>query len=123
MPLIPVNCLPLDLVFTEGNTGFSSELSSSASTIMTISESSAEEEMGATELDILKLFRTNSICKVFKIQSIYLSLSVCLSVCLFVCLYPINVKTAEPIRPKFCVGPQVVPGKISGQCNLKIFLS
>ena len=26
-----------------------------------------------------------------------------LSVCLFVCLYPINVKTAEPIGPKFCV--------------------
>jgi len=31
---------------------------------------------------------------------------------LFVCLYPINVKTAEPIRPKFCVGPHVVPGKV-----------
>ena len=26
---------------------------------------------------------------------------------LFVCLYPINVKTAEPIGPKFCVGPRV----------------
>ena len=27
-----------------------------------------------------------------------------LSVCLSVCLYPINVKTAEPIGPKFFVG-------------------
>jgi hypothetical protein len=23
-------------------------------------------------------------------------------------LYPINVKTAEPIGPKFCVGPHVI---------------
>ena len=35
-----------------------------------------------------------------------------LSVCLFVCLYPINVKTAEPIGSKFCVGPDVVLGKV-----------
>ena len=33
-------------------------------------------------------------------------------VCLFVCLYPINVKTAKPIRPKFCVGHYVIPGKV-----------
>ena len=39
-------------------------------------------------------------------------LSVCLSVCLFVCLYPINVKTAEPIRPKFFVGHHMIPGKV-----------
>ena len=26
--------------------------------------------------------------------------------CLLVGLFPINVKTAEPIGPKFCVGPQ-----------------
>jgi len=31
-------------------------------------------------------------------------LSVCLFVCLSVCLYPINVKTAEPIGPKFFCG-------------------
>ena len=30
----------------------------------------------------------------------------------FVCLCPINVKTAKPIRPKFCVGPHVAPGKV-----------
>ena len=32
--------------------------------------------------------------------------------CLSVCLYPINVKTAEPIGPKFFVGPCMTPGKI-----------
>ena len=31
-----------------------------------------------------------------------------------VCLYPINVKTAEQIGPKFCVEPNMTPGKISG---------
>ena len=25
-----------------------------------------------------------------------------------------NVKTAEPIRPKFCVGPHMTPGKVCG---------
>ena len=39
-------------------------------------------------------------------------LSVCLSVCLFVCLYPINVKTAETIGPKFFVGHHVTTGKV-----------
>ena len=33
-------------------------------------------------------------------QHLYINLA-CLSGCLFVCLYPINVKTAEPIRPNF----------------------
>ncbi len=32
--------------------------------------------------------------------------------CLLVCLYPINAKTAEPIRPKFFVGPRVNPRKV-----------
>ena len=40
--------------------------------------------------------------------------SVCLSVFLFVCFYPINVKTAEPIGLKFCVGPQMTQGKFYG---------
>ena len=39
---------------------------------------------------------------------------VCLSVCLSVCLYPINVKTAEPIGPKYFVGHHVTPGKVYG---------
>ena len=34
--------------------------------------------------------------------------------CLSVRLYPINVKTAEPIGPKFCVGLRVTPGKVYG---------
>ena len=34
-----------------------------------------------------------------------------LFVCLSVCLYPINVKTADPIGSKFCVGPYMTPGK------------
>ena len=32
--------------------------------------------------------------------------------CLFFCLCPINVKTAEPIGPKFCVGTHVTPKKV-----------
>ena len=49
------------------------------------------------------------------VSSIYkFGLSVCLFVCLFVCLYPINVKTAEPIGPKFFVGHHVIPGKVYG---------
>ena len=32
--------------------------------------------------------------------------------CLSVCLDPINVKTAEPIGPKFFVGHHVSPGKV-----------
>ena len=43
--------------------------------------------------------------------------------CLFVCLYPINVKTAEPIRPKFCVEPHVAPGKVYEWLKLQIFVS
>ena len=47
------------------------------------------------------------------IFSIYI---LCLSVCLIVRLYPINVKTAEPIGPKFCAGPHMsmTPGNVYG---------
>jgi len=39
---------------------------------------------------------------------------------LSVCLYPINVKTAEPIRPKFCLGLYVALGKVyENDQNLK----
>ena len=44
-------------------------------------------------------------------KSIYIYFA-CLFVCLAVCLYPMNVKTAELIGPKFCVGPYVTPGKV-----------
>jgi len=50
-------------------------------------------------------------------------LSVCLFVCLFVCLYPINVKTAEPIGPKFCVGHLGTPGKVYEWSKFQIFVS
>ena len=46
-------------------------------------------------------------------------LLVCLSVSLSVCLYPINVKTAEPIGPKFVVGHHVTPGKVYGWSNFQ----
>ena len=38
---------------------------------------------------------------------------------LLVCLYPINVYTAEPIKPKFCVVPRMTPRKIYGGSKLQ----
>ena len=43
-----------------------------------------------------------------------------------VCLYPINVKTAEPIGPKFFVGHHVTQGRFMNdknfkKCVLKVF--
>ena len=35
-----------------------------------------------------------------------------MSGCLSICLYPINGKTADPIEPKFCVGPRMSPGNV-----------
>ena len=51
--------------------------------------------------------------KMFNRTNLYINLA-CLFVWVFVCLYPINVKTAEPIGPKFCVGHHVTPGKVYG---------
>ena len=45
------------------------------------------------------------------IGKIYINLA-CLSVCLSVCLCPINVKTAEPIGPKFFLGHHATLGKV-----------
>jgi len=50
-------------------------------------------------------------------------LSVWVSWCLFVCLYPINVKTAEPIGPKFFVGHHVTTGKVYEWSKFQIFVS
>ena len=56
--------------------------------------------------------------------SVYLYINLaCLSVCLFVCLYPINVKTAEPIEPKFFVGHLGTPGKVYESSTFQIFVS
>ena len=43
----------------------------------------------------------------FRWTSIYINF-----VCLSICWYPNNVKTAEPIRTNFCVGPCLSPRKI-----------
>ena len=56
----------------------------------------------------------------FKSLSIY---NFGLSVCLFVCLYPINVKTAEPIGPKFFVGHLGTPRKVYEWPKFQIFVS
>ena len=61
-------------------------------------------------------FNKTNINRVFLFHiSIYINLA-CLSVrvfvYLFVFLYPINVKTAEPIGPKFFVGHHVTTGKV-----------
>ena len=37
--------------------------------------------------------------------------------------YPINIKTAEPIGPKFCAGPCMTPGKVFGGSELQKFIS
>ena len=54
----------------------------------------------------------------FKSCYLYINL-ICLSVCLSVCLYPINVKTAEPIWPKFFVRHLRTSGKVYEWSNLK----
>ena len=43
--------------------------------------------------------------------------------CLFVCLCPINVKTTEPIGPKFFVGHLGTPGKVYESSKFQIFVS
>ena len=53
-------------------------------------------------------------------SSIYkFGLSVCLSVWGFVCLYPINVKTAEPIGPKFLWDLTWPQGRVMNDQNFK----
>ena len=37
-------------------------------------------------------------------------------------MYLINVKTAEPIRSKFCAGPHVAPGKVNKWSKFQIFV-
>ena len=55
--------------------------------------------------------------------SIYFAcLGGCLSVWVFVCLYPIKVKTAELIGPKFFVGPHVIPVKVYESSEFKKFV-
>ena len=58
------------------------------------------------------------LCKKKLTRNLYINLA-----CLSVCLYPINVKTAEPIGPKFFVGSRVTPGKVYGSSNFQKFAS
>ena len=62
-----------------------------------------------------KVFKCMNIAKAGGKYKARASLSIYkfgLSVCLYVCLYPINVKTAEPIGPKFFVGHLGPSGKV-----------
>ena len=72
------------------------------------------------ESNVLLTFRNNGYPHMYRSfcanPSIYkFGLGVCLFVYLFVCLYPINVKTAESIWPKFCVRLLMTPGKVYGE--------
>ena len=58
-------------------------------------------------MDILQ-YHVHVSTYIAKLQSLF----GCLFGCLSVCLYPINVKTAEPIGPKFFVGHHVTTGKV-----------
>ena len=67
-------------------------------------------------------FYTKCFTSIYKF-GLFVSLFVCLFVCLSVCLYPINVKTAEPIGPKFFVWPHGAPGKVYEWSKFQIFVS
>ena len=49
----------------------------------------------------------------FKWKSIYVYIR------MSVCFFPINVKTVEPIGSKFCVGPNMTPGKLCGSSKFQ----
>ena len=66
------------------------------------------------------VFTESEVFKNLEIETIYLFETFIL--CLSVWLYPINVKTAEPIGPKFCVGPHIIPGKVYGCSELQKIL-
>ena len=69
----------------------------------------------------VSFFRSLILQACFFLQFIIYKFS--LSGCLFVCLYSINVKTAEPIGPKFFVGSRVTLGKVFEWSNFQKFAS
>ena len=73
--------------------------------------------IGLTILNFIRYKQTSN-----QIYNLYINLA-CLSGCLFVCLYPINVKTAEPIGPKFFMGHHVTTGKVYEWSKFQIFVS
>ena len=58
--------------------------------------------------------------KLYKNRQLYISIY---KFGLSVCLYPINVKTAEPIGPKFFVVHLGTPGKVYEWSKFQIFVS
>ena len=81
------------------------------------STSSRDEEVGSG-VHILKncgklfLMMGLGFEAILPIFNTFLSLSACF-------LYPINIKLAEPIRPKFGVGPHAAPWKVNGHSEFK----
>ena len=71
-------------------------------------------------LNISMLDKTTPITFYVVIYVFYIYFA-CLFVCLSVCLYPINVRTAEPIGPKFCVWPcnRMTQGRFMDAHNYK----
>ena len=79
------------------------------------------------EVSLTSLFKIETVLQLNKLKSfvhkqrqvlLYINLA-----CLFVCLCPINVKTAEPIGPKFFVGHLETPGKVYESSKFQIFVS
>ena len=123
---------------SDGSVNFNATLFALVRTSLNIlTEGNIDEANDELRHQILKIFRQTDInvldqcCPAPKINAYgeacdskltfsYLNLY---TVCLGVCLYPINVKTAEPIRPNFVVGPRVTPGKVYGLSNFKKFAS
>ena len=69
---------------------------------------------------------TNTLEEFIKCRLDNFSMSFILSIYKFglsVCLYPINVKTAEPIGPKFFVGHLGTPGKVYESSKFQKFVS
>ena len=83
--------------------------------LLRTSESYTENIQWDTNWDMQilnRIIKSNQIYIFTYLYIILACLSVCLFGCLFVCLYPIYVKTAEPLGPKFFVGHHVTTGKV-----------
>ena len=76
------------------------------------------------KVGITSSFKFFIFSETLKNYSLYINLYLYINLaCLFVCLYPINVKTAEPIGPKFFVRHHVTTGKVYEWSKFQIFVS
>jgi len=94
--------------------------------LLRTSESYTENIQWDTNWDMQilnRIIKSNQIYIFTYLYIILACLSVCLFECLFVCLYPIYVKTAEPLGPKFFVGHHVTTGKVYEWSKFQIFVS